>query len=44
MIHIKSTYLDLLIICMQRENTYISRKTSHRKEFPTLQYTRAMSF
>lgn len=31
MIHIKSTYLDLFIICMQRENINISRKTSHRK-------------
>lgn len=44
MIHIKSAYLDLFIMYMQRENTNISRKTSHRKEFPIVQYARDMSF
>ena len=44
MIHIKSNYLDLFIICMQRENINISRKTSHRKEFPIVQYMRAWAF
>lgn len=44
MIRIKSAYLDLFIIYMQRENINISRKTSHRKEFPIVQYARAMGF
>lgn len=44
MIRMKSAYSDLFIIYMQRENINISRKTSHRKEFPIVQYARAMGF